>query len=106
MGKPHVTNGNVQQVTKASNSVARALMNLLNNLAEEKPFNSVWEHTQPKDAKVEIRSNEVGIIRGGATGALNMLHVYIKALETTLNPVEGLVLYQNLFYWTVLFLYS
>ncbi|XP_024379192.1 uncharacterized protein [Physcomitrium patens] len=90
MGKPHVTNGNVQQVTKASNSVARALMNLLNNLAEEKPFNSVWEHTQPKDAKVEIRSNEVGIIRGGATGALNMLHVYIKALETTLNPVEGM----------------
>jgi hypothetical protein len=62
--------------------------------AEEMPFNLVWEHRLHRDVKVEMKS-EVRIISGGATGALNMLHGYLKALKSTHNPREGLVLYRT-----------
>lgn len=95
MSKPHITNGNAQQVMKATNEIARKWTNLLSNQAEGMPFNFVWEHRRHRDVKAEKRC-EVGDITRGATEALNMLHVYLRALETTHNPHEGSVLSMNL----------
>lgn len=94
MGKPHIINGNAQQVTKATNGVSKKWTNLLNKRADEMPFNFVWEHRPLRDVKVEKRP-EVGVITGGATAALNMLRVYLKALESPHKPHEGSVLSIN-----------
>ncbi|KAG0610929.1 hypothetical protein M758_7G102300 [Ceratodon purpureus] len=89
LGESHVTNGNVQQVKNATNALVRNWIDSFNKQREELPFNSVWEHKRHRTAKVEMKF-EVGKISGGATGALNMLHGYIKALETTHNRREGM----------------
>lgn len=98
MGESHVTNANAQRLKKTSNFVARNWADSFNKQAEEMPFNSIWEHKRHRDVKVEMKS-EVGTISGGATGALKMLHAYMKALETTHNPLEGSVMYHNFFGW-------
>jgi len=94
MGKPHITNGNAQQVMEATNGASRKWINLLNKRAEEMPFNYFWEHRRHRDLKVE-KSAEVGVSTGGGTAALNMLHAYLKALEPSRNPQEGSVVARN-----------
>jgi len=87
MGTPPITNGNAKQVMKATNGAARKWTNLLNKRAEEMPYNYVWERKRLRD--VEEKRAEVGV--GGGTAALNMLHVYMKALESSHNPHKGSV---------------
>lgn len=88
MGKPHMTNGNSRQGMKAGGGVARKWSDLLNKRAGGMPFNFVWERRRHRHVKAEKRS-EVGVITGGASGAMNMLHVYMKALESTHSPHGG-----------------
>ncbi|KAG0573379.1 hypothetical protein KC19_VG173400 [Ceratodon purpureus] len=98
LGEPHDTNGNVQQVTNATNAtnaVERNWINPFSKQGDELPFNSVWEHKRYRIANVKTKS-EVGKISGGATGALNMLREYLKALEITHNRRGGRIYEQIL----------
>jgi pimeloyl-ACP methyl ester carboxylesterase len=88
MGKRQIINGNTQQMKKATSNGSSKGRNLLSKQAEEMPFNYVWEHRQHRDAKVEKKA-DVFSIKGG-TEALEMLHMYMKAMESTQNPCEGM----------------
>lgn len=64
MGKRQIINGNLQQMTKATSNGSRKGRNLLSKQAEKMPFNSVWEHRQHEDLKVEKKA-DVGSVKGG-----------------------------------------